>query len=291
MKHRLYAELFNDFSDKGLRPFWVLGLSGLVMLATGSVATAQGEAVQTDPACYEPANVGRVGAPEWQGCAGMLIVDTAMLRAAGSRGADGAETFYVLGPDGAPYTFLDVGLNVFTGQVTDMSHLFGNTDFQGDIGYWDTSNVTAMAFMFAGADKFNQDISGWDTAAVTTMQGMFMGASRFNQPLGSWDTAQVTNMGAMFTLARAFNQPIGSWDTARVTDMNSMFRDASAFNQDLDDWDMSNVGDMTNMFWGADAFELQADVWCAIAMDPDTTKSGLGFTITINPQVIRGPCP
>lgn len=304
MKQRLYHEFLYNFSDTSLRSLllfvlWCMAviLAGVAvftlifMLMFSIPANAQGGPLQTDPACYDPANVGRVGAPEWQGCASMFIADTAMMRRAGSWSAGGTETFYLVGQYGVPYTFIDTGLNVFTGQVTDMSDLFSNTDFQGDIGYWDTSSVTSMAFMFAGADKFNQDINGWDTAVVTTMQGMFMGATRFNQPLAAWDTSQVTNMGAMFTLARAFNQPIGSWDTARVTDMNSMFRDASAFNQGLDGWDMSNVTDMTNMFWGADAFELRADVWCAIAMDPDPTTSGRGFTITINPQVIRGPCP
>jgi surface protein len=287
MKHLFPPSKSQTPFKRGFRPVLMAGLSGLVLLASGLAASAQGAA----PACYDPANVGRVGAPEWSGCDGMLIVDTDRLRGAGSSSAGGEETFYVLGPDGQPYTFLDVGLNVFTGQVTDMSYLFGNTDFQGDIGYWDTSNVTSMAFMFAGAEQFNQDISGWDTSKVETMMGMFVDAFKFNQDIGDWDTSQVKNMGAMFTQARSFNQDIGGWDTSQVKTMGNMFADASTFNQRLDDWDMSNVASMENMFWGADAFYLNPDVWCVIETDPSSTKTGVGFKITINPQVIRGACP
>ena len=32
--------------------------------------------------------------------------------------------------------------------ITDMSHLFENTKYDGDISKWDTSNVTDMSYMF-----------------------------------------------------------------------------------------------------------------------------------------------
>ena len=62
----------------------------------------------------------------------------------------------------------------------------------------DTSRVTDMGSMFAGAESFNQPIGNWDTSNVTNMRGVFAGAKSFNQPIGNWDTSNVTNMSGMF---------------------------------------------------------------------------------------------
>jgi surface protein len=59
-----------------------------------------------------------------------------------------------------------------TSNVTDMSNMFYESQFNGDISNWDTSNVTNMNLMFAYS-KFNGDISNWDTSNVTNMYRMF----------------------------------------------------------------------------------------------------------------------
>ena len=53
----------------------------------------------------------------------------------------------------------------------------------------------------------NQPVEGWDTSKVTSMGRMFAGAMAFNQPVEGWDTSQVTDMSFMFDDARAFNHP------------------------------------------------------------------------------------
>ena len=57
--------------------------------------------------------------------------------------------------------------------ITDMSRLFGESDFNGDISSWDVSNVTDMYFMFYGCKSFNQDISNWNVSKVKYKSDMF----------------------------------------------------------------------------------------------------------------------
>ena len=82
--------------------------------------------------------------------------------------------------------------------ITDMSNLFEDLDFNGDISMWDVSNVTDMNYMFAGCNKFNQDISNWDVSNVTYMYGMFSGCTSFNRNIYNWDVSNVKNMGGIF---------------------------------------------------------------------------------------------
>ena len=165
--------------------------------------------------------------------------------------------------------------NLATTLVTSLSALFsGNTSFNTDIGFWDTSNVTNMSRMFYDARSFNQNIGSWDTSKVTTMENMFSRARSFNQNIGSWDTSSVTNMGTMFATAifngaSVFNNggsnTINNWDTSSVTNMAGMFLGARYFNQNISNWNTSNVTSMAQMFRGANslpnAFNQNISSW------------------------------
>ena len=146
--------------------------------------------------------------------------------------------------------------------VTDMSYMFsGCSNFNGNIGAWNTSNVVGMAYMFSQASIFNQDIGNWNTSNVINMYCMFYLASNFNQDIGAWNTGNVQNMGYMFASTTNFNQNIGSWNTGNVITMENMFSNAKAFNQNLDSWNTIRVKNMKYMFSGASLFNGSIGSW------------------------------
>ena len=146
--------------------------------------------------------------------------------------------------------------------VSDMSSMFlGATNFNSNIGGWNTATVTNMSNLFKDCTYFNQNIGGWNTAAVTMMTSMFQGAFFFNQNIGGWNTAKVTEMSLMFNNAGVFNQNIGSWNTANVKGMFSMFSLAGSFDQNIGNWNTSKVTVMGNMFFQASAFNQNIGKW------------------------------
>jgi surface protein len=149
-----------------------------------------------------------------------------------------------------------------TSNVTTMLGLFSNaTNFNQNIGSWNTSNVTDMASMFINATNFNQNIGSWNTSKVTDTRGMFQSAVNFNQDIGGWDMSNVTLMNSMFFGATNFNQNIGNWNTSKSTTMFSVFYNATNFNQNIGNWNTSNVTSTTNTFRNAVNFNQDISSW------------------------------
>jgi surface protein len=299
-------------------PAATLVFSLIVTDSASEASTADTVSITVDPPvvagtaadCYDSANVGTIGQASWTGCEGMLIVDNSLIRSASSSSVGlGDSSFDLDGPDGNTYTFEDTAFNIFTGQVTSLYGLFYNTSFNGDIGYWDTSNNTSLFYTFFGnssfnqdigswdtssvttgyyafynAPSFNQDISGWDTSSLTDMRNMFQNASAFNQEIGGWDTSKVTRMQSAFSGATAFNGNISTWNTSSVTDMSSMFANAASFNQPVGSWDVSAVTNTSGMFMNADAFNQDLNAWNTASLttmgsmfvNADSFNSGVG---------------
>lgn len=137
--------------------------------------------------------------------------------------------------------FIDVS------QITDMSHLFEESNFNGDISRWDVSNVTNMERMFRKS-KFNGNISNWDVSNVTNMEGLFA-SSAFAGDVSNWNVSNVTNMRSVFFMT-PFKGDISRWDVSNVTNMRTMFYQAE-FNGDISAWNVSNVENMEMIFEGS----------------------------------------
>ena len=81
-------------------------------------------------------------------------------------------------------------------EITDMSSLFFESYFNGDISEWDVSNVENMNFMFYKS-KFNGDISNWNVSRVRNMTRMFY-KSKFNGDLSKWKVPRGRYMKNVF---------------------------------------------------------------------------------------------
>jgi surface protein len=183
-----------------------------------------------------------------------------------------------------------------TSSVTTMNSMFsGATSFNQNIGGWDVSNVTNMSTMFSSAANFNNggsgDINAWNVSAVTTMASMFQTASSFNQNIGGWNTSSVTTMVSMFLNANSFNQNIGSWDTSSVTNMSNMLRSTSFNNGgsgDIGTWDMAAVTNANSMFQSATAFNQDlSGITTGLTAQPTNFSTGANATFANNANGLK----
>ena len=98
--------------------------------------------------------------------------------------------------------------------ITNMSHLFYRSKFNGNISKWDVSKVEDMSYMFYHS-IFNDDISQWDVSNVVEMRGMFK-ESCFNGDISGWDVSRIVSMRKIFSgMTGRLTNRLTNWDTRR----------------------------------------------------------------------------
>lgn len=116
--------------------------------------------------------------------------------------------------------------------IFDMTEIFYNSKFDGDISKWDVSNVKSMRDMFH-VSVFNGDISKWNVSNVKDMSFMFA-YSLFDNDISQWNVSKGKYMIEMFTSSK-FNRDISNWDVSQITRMDDMFKQSN-FSKNLTNW-------------------------------------------------------
>lgn len=80
--------------------------------------------------------------------------------------------------------------------ITDMSLLFHNSYFNGNISTWNVANVTNMSFMFYNS-YFSGNIYDWDVSNVKDMNSMFYGPY-FYGDISNWTPYNMIKVDRIF---------------------------------------------------------------------------------------------
>ena len=117
--------------------------------------------------------------------------------------------------------------NLDVSKIDNLSYVFRDSYYNGDLSKWDLSNVLTIESLFEYSIFNNDSISNWDVSNVKNMSGLFY-CCPFNQNLSNWDVSKVNNMDRMFSYSN-FDKDLSSWNLNPFLSCNYMFNKNSSF--------------------------------------------------------------
>lgn len=161
--------------------------------------------------------------------------------------------------------------NLDVSQIENLSYIFRDSLYNGDLSKWDVSNCKTMDRMFSYSEFnndsicnwnisnlirtdymfansiFNQDLSKWNVSKLNFLEGMFAFSNFNNNSLNNWNTINFFNLSYMFYFSE-FKGDISSWNTRGVNFIDHMF-EKSSFDGDISKWDFYSVMDVNRFVY------------------------------------------
>jgi surface protein len=122
----------------------------------------------------------------------------------------------------------------------------------GDVGNWNTGNVTNMRYMFNECGNLTSlDTSNWDTSKVTSMTYMFCKCHKIKTvDVSKWDVSNVTTMESMFSACHALETiDVSNWNVEKLNTPGWLFNDCVSLKSiDTSKWKLQSESYMTQIF-------------------------------------------
>ena len=161
--------------------------------------------------------------------------------------------------------------NWYMPNMERMQATFWNTNFQGDVSKWHTSNLGYFLGMFNNCSNFNSDCS---TKTVTRKAVYNSGRSGNYKEFTdtAWNMDNAYQLNALFSNCTSFDnggnsQGLNGWNIGLATPpagerygLNGVF-ESTQFNGDLDNWDVSQCQQFQFMFDGNTVFNGDITNW------------------------------
>lgn len=164
-----------------------------------------------------------------------------------------------------------------TSNVSAMDYMFDSTGVQSlDLSSWDVSNVEYFTAMFQGMNAMSAlNVSGWNTKSAIDMSSMFRNTYKLvNLDVQSFNTSNVSNMSMMFQSSGVTSLDLSKWNVSNVTDMSRMMSMASVKTLNMSNWNLNKVSNMGLMFEGS---KLTSVSMSDIVKAPSTVNQGNMF--------------
>ena len=115
-----------------------------------------------------------------------------------------------------------------------------------DISGWDTSNVTAMAYMFSQCKNLKNiiGIENLDVLKLKRANFMFSHCEKLVElDLTNWNPISLENAWSMFYRCSNLKiiKNIENWQLPNINDVSYMFYDCAKLDVDLSNWDLTNI--------------------------------------------------